>query len=144
MRFRLEQKSIDRLIPKKVPQQTAFWGNLKRDMGYETLAFDIYVNTQKKKYHYDFLMIIVPIADNKFMAYIPFAANMFPDNIDYGKSIEAFSEKLRNYLPKKCIFIRHELNWEIPWAYDPSYYDSENNWLGRPEVRLMEMRMNFS
>src|SRR5690606_13636050 len=42
-----------------------------------------------------------------------------------------------------CIMIRYDLSWQSIWAKEDDCYDIHGNWLGVPNRRIQELRLNF-
>lgn len=138
-------------------QQTAYWGKLKKLQGRQTKAFDIMMKADQwgradrhddmaaagGDYRPDMLVVLRAIGPGTQMAYVPFGPELLPDDECRGKWLENLSEQLRPHLPENCAFIRYDLPWESPWAYEPSRYTPDQQWLGAPKARVREMRMNF-
>lgn len=138
-------------------QQTAFWARVKQNHGLSTRAFDIKVKSSEVKEHPDpsgsqcceqketddLLVIIRPVSADLQLAYVPYGPTMKPDEDKRGPYLEELSESLRPYLPGNCILIRYDLAWRSPWIDDHNRYDDRGNWLGNPNPRTREFRMNF-
>lgn len=52
------------------------------------------------------------------------------------------SESLKSYLPKNCIAIRYDLNWQSHWCKADDY-DESGNWIGLPQKEFQEIKLNF-
>ena len=66
-----------------------------------------------------------------------------PDNDQRGLYLSVLSSELKELLDPSCMFIRWDLPWESPYSEDEDRFDDKGNWLGPPETRLRELRMNW-
>ncbi len=148
----IEPKEIKHVQEERIMQQTAFWGEVKKHQGIKPLAYkikaegkNIYTgNPGKKPVADDLLVLLQPINQENFIAYIPYGPTLEPSEENQGLFLEELSEKLRSYLPGSCIMIRYDLPWASPWAKEVDYYDCNQNWIGPPAKRNQEFRFNFN
>ncbi len=146
------QKDVEELYPSAIVQQTAFWSKLKQKTGLNSLALDfksyseVLFNQAAKNQiiQSDMLLILQPINTNYCIAYAPYGPELEPSEENQGAFLESLSENLRPYLPKNCIAIRYDLQWESYWAKDAAFFDNNGIWLGEPAARTQEFRFNYS
>jgi len=161
MQVELEPKRTKNIEPSPFVHQTAFWGRLKKQLGFEARAFDIVTDHLDYGYEYDdldpfeenncrdantcrdMLVVLRSLGPDVEMAYVPFGPELLPDQENRGPWLEQLSEQLHHYLPKTCAVIRYDLPWQTPWLDDQSCYSQDNIWLGKPKTWVREMRMNF-
>ncbi len=135
----LKSKCIDQLTPTSLLQQTAFWGKFKGRLGWEARAFDL----PRAEQNGDLLVTLRSIGREAWMAYVPYGPEIAPPEDDRGAFLEELSENLRPLLPKECLFVRWDLPWVSPYAMDSSLFYDDGRWMGRPDSRVREVRMNF-
>ena len=151
MVLEIDRKGTAQIEKTSIVQQTAYWSEVKRKQGFQTAAFqiktissDIYVENEQEKNVTDDLLIILQNIDGEHqVAYVPYGPYIEPCEERQGEFLEALSEVLRSYLPKSCIMIRYDLIWQSPWAKENSYFEN-NVWLGPPDTKNQEIRVNFS
>ncbi len=148
----VEPKETKQIIPTNVLQQTAFWARLKRKQGWGTRAFDLSLGKSgafsghsltRGEREGDVLITLRELGGGNFMAYVPFGPEQLPDEERRGIWLEEISEQLRAFLPPESFFVRYDLCWESPWADEDDYFAEDGTWLGPPEERIQELRMNF-
>jgi lipid II:glycine glycyltransferase (peptidoglycan interpeptide bridge formation enzyme) len=146
------QKDTENLFDTPILQQTAYWSDVKKNMGYQTLALD-YTLPQEEindagsasaKVLSDLLVILQPADKHRTYAYVPYGPELEPAAENQGAFLEELSESLRPYLPASCIMIRYDLLWQSPWAAEESFFDEKGGWLGPPDNRIQEMRLNYN
>lgn len=148
----IQQKEIKEIYRTSIIQQTAFWSKVKTLQGVETKAYNfksklsnLFVNTEDDNYFIGDLLIIIQKLDlDHCIAYVPYGPEIEPSAENQGAFLEQLSEGLREFLPKNCIMIRYDLSWESQWAKEDDCYDLHGNWIGVPEKRIQEMRVNYS
>ena len=156
----IESKSIQDIFSTPIVQQTSFWGNVKKEFGIEALALNfksrkddliidklngLLFNQSGNGYiQTDILILIQNIGYNKTIAYIPYGPETEPLDELSGEFLESLSEQIIPFLPNNCIAIRYDLAWESLWSNDPDYYSENGEWLGPPETRIQELRVNMS
>lgn len=146
MHLAIERKPTEYLHKRTVLPQTSFWAKVKKKQGYKPQAFSFkpdsgLVKTFSPKD--DLLIIIRNIGEHGSIAYVPYGPDIHMPEEKQGKFLEELSESLRPYLPSDSIFIRYDLVWPSPWQDDEDCYNDSGDWLGPPETRLQELRMNF-
>lgn len=150
MFLNIEKKSIIDIYDTPILQQTSFWSRVKRHQGLQSFAFDykarnsdLYLNVGGYSYTTaDFLLLLQYYNSKDCVAYVPYGPEIEPSEERQGTFLEELSESLRSYLPKDCIAIRYDLNWQSHWSKD-SDYDAEGRWLGAPEKKYQEFKLNF-
>ncbi len=148
----IQQKEIKEIYQTSIIQQTAFWSAVKTLQGVETKAYnfssklsDLYVDSFEDTYFVgDLLILIQKVDQDHCIAYVPYGPEIEPSPEVQGTFLEQLSEGLRDFLPPNCIMIRYDLSWESQWANDDDCYDLHGNWIGMPEKRVQEMRVNFN
>lgn len=148
----IKDKQVDHLYKTGIIQQTAYWSTVKKLQGLQPKAFnfhtrfsDLYVGNDDTSYFVgDFLVILQAVDAEHCIAYVPYGPEVEPSEENQGFFLEQLSESLRSYLPHNCIMIRYDLSWESHWAKDDDCYDLHGNWLGAPDRRIQEMRLNFN
>ncbi|MBF0651698.1 peptidoglycan bridge formation glycyltransferase FemA/FemB family protein [Dysgonomonas sp. GY75] len=134
-----------------IVQQTAFWSEVKTHQGLETKAFDfkvknrdIYTNVGGHSYtNADLLLLQKPLDPQYSIAYVPYGPEIEPSEEYQGRFLEELSEIMRSYLPKSCIAIRYDLNWQSHWC-DESYFDESGLWAGPPDKKFQEFNLNYN
>ena len=146
MNIQLQHKNPEYLENTTILPQTSYWAKVKDDQGYQPYAFHLQVknepNIQTEKSD-DLLVVVRRIGKSHSIAYIPYGPITELDEEMQGKFLEELSESLRCFLPTDCILIRYDLLWQSPWQNDNNCYTEDHIWLGPPEPRIQEMRMNF-
>lgn len=146
MRITVDPKPAEQLFTTGILHQTSLWGRVKSRLGWIPEAFDISVPGfpgGEPSDPTDLLIVRRDIGEGSSMAYAPFGPEYLPDEEARGLYLERLSEKLRPLLPADCLFVRYDLPWESPYADDPSRFDRTRGWLGAPEPRVRETRMNW-
>lgn len=146
------QKDTEQLFDTPIIQQTAYWSDVKKNLGYQTLALDYKLPQEEindavaasSSVLSDLLTILQPIDNTRTYAYVPYGPELEPLAENQGIFLEELSESLRPYLPASCIMIRYDLLWESPWAAEESFFDAEGVWAGPPDSRIQEMRLNYN
>ena len=145
MTIAVEPKRPARLVPTPILQQTAFWSRVKARAGWIPRAFDLFTSQPGPRGEVlgDILVICRPVGSDAQIAYVPFGPEPLPDDSARGPWLESISESLRPHLPESCIFVRYDLPWESPYAREEDRYDPDGSWLGNPDPRIRELRMNW-
>lgn len=146
------KKNIDELYKTSIVQQTAFWSIVKRKVGHQTIALDFKAKKSgicqdvftDLNVNSDLLVIIQQLNKNDSIAYVPYGPELEPDNEFQGTFLEELSESLRSFLPNTCFMIRYDLCWEVYWAKDNSYFDSNGCLIEEPSIKSQEFRLNFN
>jgi len=145
-------KGIEEVFRTPIVQQTAFWSEVKKKMGVNSIACnfkvrstDIYNASQNNKNIISDVLVIIKQIDYKHsIAYVPYGPELEPSSQNQGVFLEELSECLRPFLPKDCIMIRYDLSWESYWAQDSDLYDSNGFWEGPPDKKFQEFRFNYN
>lgn len=140
MDVRVLRKPAGSLVATRLVQQTTYWSRVKRRLGWSTLAFDIEADGQPSG---DVLILLRDVGGGAAIAYSPFGPERLADGDRRGEYLAALSSELRRELGPACLFIRWDLPWRSPYADDEDRYDADGVWLGPPETRLRELRMNW-
>lgn len=148
----IERKQIKEVYRTTIVQQTAYWSEVKRMQGLETEAFnfkakysDLFSEPDQRVYFVgDLLVLIQRVDKDHTIAYVPYGPEVEPEEEKQGYFLEQLSEGLRSFLPASCIMIRYDLSWQSHWAKDLDCYDAEGNWLGVPDRRIQELRLNYA
>ncbi|HQB78870.1 MAG TPA: peptidoglycan bridge formation glycyltransferase FemA/FemB family protein [Tenuifilaceae bacterium] len=153
----VEPKPTQQILPTPILQQTAFWAKVKSRQGWRTQAYNINIDSNyslaalpysaENGYHKitagDILITLKSVGHNAQIAYVPYGPEALPHDDDRGCWLEELSERLRHYLPETCFLIRYDLNWKSIWATDSQYFTSKGEWLGPPDPKSQEIRMNI-
>ena len=59
-------------------------------------------------------------SSDEYVAYLPYGPEIEPSEENQGRFLEELSECLRSYLPKGCLAIRYDLNWQSHWCKETS------------------------
>lgn len=148
----IEDKEIKQIYRTSIIQQTSYWSEVKKLQGVDSKAFnfkakasDLFAGTQDESYFVGDLLILIQALDaDSCIAYVPYGPEIEPSEESQGYFLEQLSESLRSFLPKNCIMIRYDLSWESHWAKDDDCYDLHGNWLGVPDKKIQEIRLNFN
>lgn len=147
----IHPKETFELFNTPIVQQTAFWSQVKNQLGFQSIAInfkikksDIFNDESKEYIDSDILIILQQIDSKHTVAYIPYGPELEPNEELQGEFLEELSECIRPYLPSNCILIRYDLNWLSYWAKNEEDFDENGIWKGPPEVRMQELRFNFS
>lgn len=140
MDVRVLPKPLADLESTRLLQQTNFWSQVKRWLGWKPLAFNLETDGAAAG---DVLILQRKLADGASIAYAPFGPERLPSEDNRGPYLAALSSELKGHLESGCLFVRWDLPWISPYAEDESYYDDDGVWKGPPETRLRELRMNW-
>ncbi|MFZ4263414.1 lipid II:glycine glycyltransferase FemX [Sphingobacterium sp. HJSM2_6] len=149
----LQEKSIKDIYRTSIIQQTAYWSKVKLLQGVETSAYNFKVNLPDLGLNHledesffigDLLIILQKLDQDHCIAYVPYGPEIEPAEDCQGYFLEQLSEALRTSLPSSCFMIRYDLSWQSLWAKEEDCYDLYGNWLGAPEKRIQEIRVNYS
>ena len=140
MDVQLSPKPATKLIATRLLQQTTFWSKVKSRLGWSVLACDMKVDGIPSG---DLLLLQREVSPGVSIAYAPFGPELLPDNDQRGLYLSVLSSELKELLGPSCMFIRWDLPWESPYSEDEDRFDDKGNWLGPPETRLRELRMNW-
>ena len=155
MSIEADSISTKEIAPTPIVQQTAYWARVKQKHCADSRAFHIKadlsglyvdhpVRDRLKKEDDDLLVILQQIDDCHQLAYVPYGPKLYPSEEYQGIFLEELSEVLLTQLPKSCILIRYDLNWESFWSPGNDHKHKYDTWYERPEKRIQEMRFNFN
>lgn len=147
----VQEKDIMEVYNTPIVQQTVFWSKLKQKQGINSIAFDfdarnsdLYVNVGGYSYtKADALGLIQYLNTTDYVIYFPYGPEVEPSEERQGLFLEEFSECIRSYLPKGCITIRYDLNWQSHWCKTTDF-DDQGNWMGNPATQFQEFQMNYN
>lgn len=150
MNIKLAPKEIIYTYSTPIVQQTSFWSKVKEKLGMNSCAFefsvrnsDIYSEVGGFSYtNADFVMFYQYLNDRDYLAYIPYGPETEPSECNQGVFLEELSEMLKSYLPKHCIALRYDLNWESHWCREEDF-DRGGNWIGLPKKEFQEIKLNY-
>lgn len=150
MNIRLEPKEITDAYSTPIVQQTSFWSKVKEQLGMNSCAFDYSVRNSDLYTHVggyahtqaDFIMFFQYLNHEDYIAYLPYGPEVEPSEENQGVFLEELSESLRSYLPKHCIALRYDLNWESHWCKADDF-DEEGRWIGLPKKEFQEIKLNY-
>jgi len=150
MNIDIERKDTRDAYETPIIQQTAFWSNVKQRLGIDSKAFefkvrnsDLYLNVGGFSYtQADFITFFRHLNREDYIAYFPYGPEVEPSEENQGVFLEELSESLRSYLPKHCVALRYDLNWESHWCKKEDF-DEEGNWKGCPDKTFQEFRLNY-
>ncbi len=140
MDVRILPKPPRYLLETRLVHQSRLWARYKRRLGWSAMAFDIESGGVPAG---DMLVVWRDVGGGASVAYVPYGPEGLPGDDERGAYLAALAECLRPFLPAGCLFVRWDLPWESPYALDPDRYDGDGHWLGAPETRVREARMNF-
>jgi lipid II:glycine glycyltransferase (peptidoglycan interpeptide bridge formation enzyme) len=153
MLFNVCCKDTEELYETPIVQQTAFWSDVKAQLGAGTLGVNFkarqsdlfHRSTEDKTIIFsDILAVIRQIDRYHSIAYIPYGPELEPSEEFQGMFLEELSESIRPFLPKDCILIRYDLCWQSYWAKDEEHFDENGIWKGQPDSLSQEFRFNFN
>ena len=144
-------KEIEEVFSTPIIQQTAFWSEVKGQLGVSSIAVNIRIRKSDLvpdagAFEYvmaDMLVLLQSVGNNYCYAYVPYGPEIDPGEELRGAFLEQISEQMRSFLPSNCIMIRYDLSWESFWANDPGCMSDEGFWLGPPPIASQEFRFNF-
>ncbi len=139
MNINLRSKDASDLLPTDILFQTTFWSHVKSEMGWKAHAFDLTSSGPEG----DVLVLTRSFADGVTAAYVPQGPEHSPRPEHYGLFLEDLSVALAGQLDPAVSFIRYDLPWESQYSSDAGNDTPGQAWVGRPETRLRELRMNF-
>lgn len=152
MLLNIQPKKPDEVFETPVLQQTSFWSEVKRLTGIESMAFEFKVDAnhlyENEKCDStlvsDVLIMSQKIDQEHSMAYVPYGPELHPAESNQGVFLEELSESVRPFLPESTIMIRYDLFWDSLWKDEESFYDENGYWLGPPDKRIQEFRLNYN
>lgn len=150
MDLKVEPKEVLDAYSTPIAQQTAFWSRVKERLGMHSCAFEYSVRNSDlydgvggfARTNADFIMFYQYLNAEDYVAYVPYGPEIEPSEDRQGEFLEELSEVLRSFLPKGCVAIRYDLNWESHWCKREDF-DSAGNWLGTPRKEYQEIQLNY-
>lgn len=150
MDFKIEPKEVFDAYSTPIIQQTSFWSKVKERLGMHSCAFEYSVRNSDlydgvggfSRTNADFIMFYQYLNREDYVAYVPYGPEIEPSEDRQGEFLEELSEILKSYLPKNCITIRYDLNWESHWC-KPEDFDCNGKWLGLPKSEYQEIKLNY-
>ena len=150
MHLKIEPKKVVDAYSTPIVQQTSFWSKVKELLGMDSRAFDfsvrnseIYTNVGGYAHTQgDFITFFQYLNTEDYIAYFPYGPEIEPSEENHGRFLEELSESLRSYLPKHCVALRYDLNWESHWCKTENF-DTKGNWLGLPDKEFQEFKLNY-
>lgn len=147
---KLEPKKIGDIYDTPIIQQTSFWSKVKQRLGVDSMAFDfrirnsdLYLDVGGYSYtQTDAILFFQELNAQECVAYFPYGPEVEPSEENQGRFLEELSESLRPHLPKGCIALRYDLNWQSHWCKDADF-DENGIWIGSPEKSVQEFQLNF-
>lgn len=146
----IEPKNILDAYSTPIVQQTSFWSSVKKRLGLHSCAYEFKVRNRElydgvggySTTNADFITFFQYVNREDYIAYVPYGPEIEPSESNQGTFLEELSEGLRSFLPKNCIALRYDLNWQSHWCKEDDY-DEEGNWLGLPQKVFQEIKLNF-
>lgn len=147
----VRMKPVDEVLASPIVQQTAFWSEVKMNLGVGTGAYAFKLpksdvagcSGQSGSQEADVLVVQQQLDAQHSIAYVPYGPEIEPVDGMHGPFLEELSESLRAYLPSSCIALRYDLCWESFWSGEEDFYDERGQWQGPPDAPVQEMRFNF-
>lgn len=87
----------------------------------------------------DFIMFYQYLNNEDYVAYVQYGPEIEPSEDRQGEFLEELSETLKSYLPKNCVTLRYDLNWESHWC-KPEDFDVNGKWPGLPRSEYQEIK----
>ena len=120
MDVQIESKVTRHINRTSIPQQSAFWSEVKRKQGIASRAFalkiratEIFTSISNRKNYVvdDLLVLFQDIGWGYRIGYVPYGPTIKPSNENQGLFLEELSESLRPFLPPGCVLLRYYLLW---------------------------------
>lgn len=136
MQLKLEKKDTHELFATPLLQQTAFWSDVKENLGFKSLAFNILGRERDIKENIvsssllvdDMLVLSHPVNRYESIAYVPYGPLMHPSREKEGEFIEELCESIRGSLPSSTIMVRFDLPWHTNEEECASAEELRLNW----------------
>jgi lipid II:glycine glycyltransferase (peptidoglycan interpeptide bridge formation enzyme) len=118
--------------------QSPFWAAFKEEVGNRALAFRF----ESKPADGEVIAVQRAAGSAAEHLYVPHGPEVeLPEQLQ-GTFLLELSQGIADTLATQPTFLRYDLRWLSPFT-GKEYTDENGNWLGRPEPRVQEMRMNF-
>lgn len=147
MEIQIEPKQIIDAYSTPIVQQTSFWSKVKERLGLVSSAYEFKVRNRDiyegvggfSCTNADFILFFQYLNQEDYLAYVP---EVEPSENNQGAFLEELSEILKSYLPKNCIALRYDLNWESHWCKEEDF-DEDGTWIGLPKSEFQEIKLNY-
>ena len=150
MEIQIEPKQIIDAYSTPIVQQTSFWSKVKERLGLFSSAYEFKVRNRDiyegvggfSCTNADFILFFQYLNQEDYLAYVPYDPEVEPSENNQGAFLEELSEILKSYLPKNCIALRYDLNWESHWCKEEDF-DEDGTWIGLPKSEFQEIKLNY-
>lgn len=150
MEIQIEPKQIIDAYSTPIVQQTSFWSKVKERLGLFSSAYEFKVRNRDiyegvggfSCTNADFILFFQYLNQEDYLAYVPYGSEVEPSENNQGAFLEELSEILKSYLPKNCIALRYDLNWESHWCKEEDF-DEDGTWIGLPKSEFQEIKLNY-
>lgn len=150
MEIQIEPKQIIDAYSTPIVQQTSFWSKVKERLGLVSSAYEFKVRNRDiyegvggfSCTNADFILFFQYLNQEDYLAYVPYGPEVEPSENNQGAFLEELSEILKSYLPKNCIALRYDLNWESHWCKEEDF-DEDGTWIGLPKSEFQEIKLNY-
>lgn len=150
MEIQIEPKQIIDAYSTPIVQQTSFWSKVKERLGLFSSAYEFKVRNRDiyegvggfSCTNADFILFFQYLNQEDYLAYVPYGPEVEPSENNQGAFLEELSEILKSYLPKNCIALRYDLNWESHWCKEEDFYE-DGTWIGLPKSEFQEIKLNY-
>lgn len=149
MEIQIEPKQIIDAYSTPIVQQTSFWSKVKERLGLVSSAYEFKVRNRDiyegvggfSCTNADFILFFQYLNQEDYLA-LPYGPEVEPSENNQGAFLEELSEILKSYLPKNCIALRYDLNWESHWCKEEDF-DEDGTWIGLPKSEFQEIKLNY-
>ena len=150
MEIQIEPKQIIDAYSTPIVQQTSFWSKVKERLGLVSSAYEFKVRNRDiyegvggfSCTNADFILFFQYLNQEDYLAYVPYGPEVEPSENNQGAFLEELSEILKSYLPKNCIALRYDLNWESHWCKEEDF-DEDGTWIGLPKSEFQKIKLNY-
>ena len=150
MEIQIEPKQIIDAYSTPIVQQTSFWSKVKERLGLFSSAYEFKVRNRDiyegvggfSCTNADFILFFQYLNQEDYLDYVPYGSEVEPSENNQGAFLEELSEILKSYLPKNCIALRYDLNWESHWCKEEDF-DEDGTWIGLPKSEFQEIKLNY-
>lgn len=150
MEIQIEPKQIIDAYSTPIVQQTSFWSKVKERLGLVSSAYEFKVRNRDiyegvggfSCTNADFILFFQYLNQEDYLAYVPYGPEVEPSENNQGAFLDELSEILKSYLPKNCIALRYDLNWESHWCKEEDF-DEDGTWIGLPKSEFQEIKLNY-
>ncbi len=120
--------------------QSAPWGEFKRRRGHIRRRFVL----ETPRGQIALLGLTRSVGQDSESLHIPFGPELELTDEERGPTLEATARAISGYLPESCVFLRFDLPWPSPYTHEPELFGRDGSWLGPPQDRIRELRMNIN